>query len=183
MRTCSRATLVISMTFMLAAPVPGRDEVFRLTDHNGRPFVLSAIDGEAALVYFGYTMCADACPIALAKMTQVVTRLATGGRRIVPIFVTVDPERDTVAALRTHLAALSTPVIGLTGTRAEIDRVASAYGVRYEIGKADSAAGYHVSHTLDLYLVARDGRMLRTFRHTESASAIYGELAKVNARK
>jgi protein SCO1/2 len=179
--TCRRRAALAAIVATLAGAVSRGDEIFRLTDHHGRPFALSAIDGQAALVYFGYTMCADACPVALSKMTQVVNRLAKDGRRLVPIFVTIDPERDTVEILRTHLAAFSTPVVGLTGTRAEIDRVASAYGVRYEIEKSDSAAGYHVNHTLDLYLIARGGGVLRTFRHTESARSIYDEIVKSNA--
>lgn len=102
---------------------------FALTDQNGRR--VSSVDfrGRYMLIYFGYSMCPDVCPTTLAVMADALDRMGSVGKRIVPIFITIDPERDTPAVLGPYMKAFGPQFFGLTGTPAEISAVEKQYHV------------------------------------------------------
>jgi len=99
----------------------------------------------------------------------------TAGRKanqVVTVFVSVDPGRDTTSVLKSYLAYFHMDSVGLTGTKEEIDVVVKPYGAKYEIEQSDSAAGYHVNHSTDLYLLDQQGELARTFSYSDGAQVI-----------
>ena len=138
---------------------------FELVDHENRTWNLSSQRGKVALLYFGYTMCADACPMAMSKIAQAYRQLGPDASRVAALFVSVDRDRDTPAVLKEYVAAFSIPVIGLTGTREQIDRTTAQYRAPYSIEKSDSKAGHFVSHTTSLFLIDQEGRLRREYPH------------------
>jgi protein SCO1/2 len=126
----------------------------KLTDQDGQPFDLTSLLGTPVFVYFGYTHCPDICPTTLADLR---TAVATAGLPAKVVFVTVDPKRDTPAALKTYLDAYQAGFIGLTGSDAQIAATARAWGAGYSAEPADSAGNYAMTHTTEVYLVDASG--------------------------
>lgn len=147
------------------------DGDFQLTDHHGKPFQLSSARGKVALLFFGYTSCAEACPVAMAKIAAVYKRLG-GDRKVMTLFVSLDPKRDTAAALAKYLSHFSAAATGLTGRKEEIDAVVSRYGAKYEVEESDSALGYHINHSTYLYAIDVNGKVRFRFNHADSADLI-----------
>lgn len=146
---------------------------FVLTDDQDRPFDLARGRGRVHLLFFGFTMCPDVCPMTLSRIARAFNLLTPEERAdVVTLFATVDVDRDTPAVLATHLAGFPVPVIGLTGTRAQVDGVVSQYKATYEITPSDSAGGPTVSHSTYLYLIDRDGQLRHLFRLADSPEQI-----------
>jgi protein SCO1/2 len=136
---------------------------FELADHDGRVFRSASLKGEPALLFFGYTHCPDACPTMMAKVARAYREAGPSARRIPTLFVSVDP-RDTPAVLKQYLAYFgAVPAKGLTGPKAQIDAVVKQFGAQYEIRDSGSAAGPLFDHTIRLYLLDRDGDVVRLF--------------------
>jgi protein SCO1/2 len=137
--------------------VPTQKPEFTLTDHHGRPFRSASLRGKPALLFFGYTHCPDACPTMMSRLARAYREAGAEAREIPTLFVSVDP-RDTPAILQQYLGYFSAvPARGLTGTRAQIDRTVAQFGGQYEI------RGSLVDHTLWIYLLDRDGRIVEKF--------------------
>ncbi len=134
-------------------PAPALDG---LVDTAGRSFSLEGLTGRVVLVNFGYTHCPDVCPTTLAVDREV---LRARPDRAAVVFITVDPERDTAAALASYLAFFEAPIVGLTGDRASIAAVTAAWGVTVVLGKPDATGNYPVIHTAGTYLVDPQGRL------------------------
>ena len=145
---------------------------FALTDQNAKPFHLSQLRGKVVFLFFGYTHCPDACPTTMAKLSQVNKLLGKDADQVMTVFVSVDPGRDTASVLKSYLAYFHMNSIGLTGTKEEIDTVVKQYGARYEIEQSDSAAGYHVNHSTDLYLLDQKGELAKTFSYSDGTQII-----------
>jgi protein SCO1/2 len=146
---------------------------FSLTDHDGKPFALSSQRGKVVLIFFGYTFCPDACPTTLSKLGSVYRRLGSDRAKVKTLYISVDPDRDTPAALKADLANFSVDALGLTGTKAEIDKVVGLYGAAYEIVPLpESAAKYSVSHTTSLYALDASGRTRLRFRYEATVDEI-----------
>jgi len=128
--------------------------------------------GKLVFLFFGYTHCPDACPTTMAKLSRVYKLLAHDAQQVVTIFVSVDPGRDTTSVLKSYLAYFHMNSIGLTGTKQEIDVVVEQYGAKYEIEQSDSAAGYHIDHSTDLYLLNQKGELTRTFSYSDGTQVI-----------
>jgi protein SCO1/2 len=156
---------------------PGKD--FTLTDQNGKPFHLSQLRGKVVFLFFGYTHCPDACPTTMAKLSQVYKLLGRNGGQVITVFVSVDPGRDTTSVLKSYLAYFHLNSVGLTGTKEEIDVVVKQYGAKYEIEQSDSAAGYHINHSTDLYLLDQKGELARTFSYSDGTQVIVDGAEKV----
>jgi protein SCO1/2 len=139
---------------------------FQLVDTEGRVRTDAEFRGKLLLVEFGYTFCPDVCPLGLQLFADVLDRLGPQADEIQPIFITVDPGRDTPEALRTYVAHFSPRILGLTGSREQIDAAAKTYRVYYRLA-ADAATNpnYMVDHSAILYLMGRDGRYLTHFTH------------------
>jgi protein SCO1 len=130
---------------------------FTLTDQNGSPFRLSDQKGKAVLIFFGYTQCPDVCPITLSEFKKIKAMLGDQADRVRFVFITVDPERDTVAQINTFLQNFDPAFVGLTGDQAALESVWKAYGVYQEKQAAGSAAGYLVDHSTRTYLIDPQG--------------------------
>lgn len=147
-----------------AAPVGSR---FILNNHNGKIVMDRDFQGSFMLVAFGYTYCPDICPTALSNMAAALDELGDRARQIVPIFISVDPERDTPARLREYVPHFHPRLVGLSGPAGMIDRVTSGYRAIYK--KVPSTDGdpknYTIDHTASIYLMAPDGKFLVKFAH------------------
>jgi protein SCO1/2 len=146
---------------------------FSLTDHNGQRFELSSMRGKAALIFFGYTSCPDACPTTMSKLASVYRILGNDAKRVKTLYISVDPQRDTPAVLKADLGSFDVDALGLTGTKTEIDKVVTLYGAQYEITPTpDSAAKYSVSHTTSLYALDVNGRTRIEFGYEATVGEI-----------
>jgi protein SCO1/2 len=126
---------------------------FELTDNRNQTFRLSDVQGDLALIYFGYTHCPDVCPLTLLDVKEALAGLE-GNERVHVIFITVDPERDTTKVLANYLSAFDPEFVGLTGDSQTIQEVIKPYRVVAEKEDAGhSVVGYLVNHTARLYLV------------------------------
>jgi protein SCO1/2 len=175
---CVIAGLLWNMSAQLEpkqlAPLGGP---FALTDQNGIVRHASDFRGKYVLVYFGYTFCPDVCPTTLANEADALTRLGAKSSGVVPLFITVDPARDTPKALKTYLAAFGPSFVGLTGAPADIATVAHEYRVYY--GKrALKGGGYAMDHSGEVYLLGPDGTLLGFYDPPIDGKALAEDLAK-----
>jgi cytochrome oxidase Cu insertion factor (SCO1/SenC/PrrC family) len=133
---------------------------FTLTDSSGHKRSDSEFRGKLMIVYFGYTFCPDVCPADLMAITQALDELGPAASGIQPVFITVDPERDT-KVLGEYVRAFHRSFIGLTGSLGEIRKVANAYKAFYaKVPSAQSGGEYAIDHTGVIYLMGRDGEYL-----------------------
>lgn len=132
---------------------------FTLTNHNNEKFEFSSVSGKPSLLYFGYTHCPDFCPTSLQIFDVVAQKV--GFDKINRIFVTVDPERDTVEALKSYVSLFKEGLIGLTGTLEEVDKVAKSWRIFYSYQKnKDDDKDYVVDHITYMYLTNREGHLI-----------------------
>lgn len=154
---------------------------FTLTDQTGARRSEADLTSHYALVYFGYTYCPDVCPTSLSTMTQAIDLLAETAPEqaaaVLPVFVTVDPERDTVAALATYAGHFHPRMMALTGTPKEIAAAAKAYRIYYQKVAEPDASDYLMDHSSVIYLMAPDGSYLTHFTHASTAEEIAEGLA------
>jgi cytochrome oxidase Cu insertion factor (SCO1/SenC/PrrC family) len=136
------------------APVGGP---FALTDHAGRPRTDTDFRGKLVVLYFGYTSCPDVCPTELQSITLALDKLGAAADRVQPLFITIDPERDTPSRLADFISAFDPRFVALTGELPAIRKAALAYRV-YFAKPAVVAQNYPVDHTGFIYLVGADGR-------------------------
>jgi protein SCO1/2 len=127
-----------------------------LTDGDGQPFDLASLRGGPVFVYFGYTHCPDVCPTTLADLRAGIKR---AGKDAKVVFVTIDPARDDAAAMKQYTDYYKSGYVGLTGTAGQIAATARAWGVSYAQLPSDSANGYSMAHSTDVYLVDSAGRL------------------------
>jgi len=140
------------------APVGGP---FDLTDHTGQRRTDADFRGKLMLIYFGFTHCPDVCPTELLAISVALEKLGRAGERVQPLFITVDPERDTPAVLAEYVSSFHPRLVGLTGEPAAIKTVAHAYKTyfaRSAVTMGGSADNYSVDHTGFIYVVGPDGR-------------------------
>ena len=164
----------------LAGAAIGGD--FALTGSAGETVKWSDFAGKYRIVYFGYAFCPDICPTDMQRVAQGLKQLkqsdpAKAGR-IVPIFITVDPERDTPAVVGEFAAAFSPDIIGLTGTPEQIAATAKAFAVGYSKGEPVEGGGYLVDHTTVTYLFGPDGAPIATLPTDKGAEAVAAELGR-----
>jgi protein SCO1 len=134
---------------------------FSLVDQNGARVTEKTFLGRPVLLYFGYTTCPDVCPLDLAKIARIAKRVsAEAGVAVKPLFVTVDPERDTSAKLKSYVQFFGADFSGLTGTPEEIAKIADEYHVFYKKVPTADGASYMVDHSTVLFLLGADGAYL-----------------------
>lgn len=151
---------------------------FRLQSASG-PVSLHDLRGKAVLVYFGYTHCPDACPMALGTMGAAMQQLDTdAGARVAGIFISLDPRRDTPAVLGEYAQFFDARIVGLTGTPKELDKVAAAWRVGYEVPDEPADAQYSVEHSTFVYLVSPEGRVANLFDEKSSPDEIAAALRR-----
>ena len=119
---------------------------FTLTASTGKPFSSAELNGKPAAIFFGFTHCPDVCPTTLARLTKLRRELGKGDDALSIVFISVDPERDTPAEVDSYMKLYDTPVIGLTGTPAQIEQVKKQFGI-YSRKVDQPGGGYSVDHT------------------------------------
>jgi protein SCO1 len=145
---------------------------FTLTDSSGKTVTDADFLGKPMLVYFGYSYCPDVCPYALQMMASALDTLGRDKGRITPVFITVDPERDTPETLAPYVRSASFPdgLVGLTGTMEQIKSVAKAYAVYFKkVGEGDD---YIMDHTSAMFLMDRQGKYVAVFTHSSSVDDV-----------
>lgn len=155
---------------------------FALTGSDGRVVRDSDFAGKYRIMYFGYTSCPDICPTDLQNIGQAMIKLQKSdpklAAKVVPIFVSVDPERDTPELVGRFAAAFSPSIIGLTGTQAQIDAVTKEYAVVAQKGDKNAEGGYLINHSSQAYLMSPDNKPLALLPADESADAVLSELRR-----
>jgi protein SCO1 len=136
---------------------------FTLSDPDGRPVALADFKGKLVLLYFGFASCPDVCPTDLAQIAQAVRSLGSAADEVQPLFVTLDPERDSPAVLREYAAAFHPRFVALTGSENEIRRVATAFKVFFEKVPLPGTATYSIDHTAYTFLLDRRGSFVILF--------------------
>ncbi len=159
-------------------PPSGR---YLLMDPNGRAVTNLDFPGQFQLISFGYTYCPDICPTTLLNQAAILRTLGERAGAIQPIFITVDPERDTPEVLRRYTRYFDSRIIGLTGSPELIERTAEHFRVRYERVQDPGAAAdaYHVDHTAGMYLLGPDGGYIRRFAYETPVAEIAERLANL----
>ena len=150
---------------------------FSLTDQDGKTRTDADFRGKYMLVFFGYTYCPDVCPTTLAVMSAALDMMGGRADRIVPVFVTVDPKRDTPEVMKTYLSAYGSRWVGLTGTEDQIAAVAKAYRVFYRVNAAESD-NYTVDHSGVVYLMKPDGTYLANYSLANSPDLMAADLTR-----
>ena len=162
---------------MYAELNPQRD--FTLTDQDGNTFHLKDHRGQIVLLFFGYLSCPDICPMTISKLSRVYDLIGEKRDNVLTLFVSVDPERDTPEKIKEYLSYFKLKTVGLTGTKAEIDKVVSAYGASYEKVKVDSAAEYLIDHSDYVYLIDGEGRVNALIHTEDKVQKIAGLIKEV----
>ncbi len=147
---------------------------YLLMDANGRAVSNQDFRGRFQLLTFGYTYCPDVCPTTLAEMAMVINRLGKDAEALQALFITVDPERDTVDTLRSYVAFFDPRIIALTGSPALVRKAADNFKVRYEKVREPDAPPeqYAVDHSAGMILLGPDGRFIRKFAYAMPAAQI-----------
>jgi protein SCO1/2 len=151
---------------------------FQLVDQNGGTVTDADLKGKWSLIYFGYTHCPDACPTALNDISIALSELGPKRDAVRPIFITVDPERDTPEALKAYVTSFDAPILALSGTAEQIAKVAKAYRVYY--AKHPEAGGdYSMDHSSVIYVMDPQGRFTASFTHESAPEQISERLKKL----
>lgn len=137
---------------------------FTLEDGTGAAVSDTAFRGRWMLVYFGYTHCPDACPTALNDMANALDLLGPQRRHVAPLFITVDPERDTPVVMRDYVQAFGTQIMGLTGTLAQVEAAEKEYRV-YAAKHPTKNGGYDMDHSSIIYLMDPAGKFVAIFNN------------------
>lgn len=157
---------------------------FELTTHNGERVTDKKFRSRLMLVYFGFTYCPDICPAGLQVITAALDKMGDDAQRVAPLFISVDPERDTPEQLKRYLSSFHKNLIGLTGSLQDIDKVAKAYRVYYRKAQDPSLNEYTIDHTSFIYLMNDKGEFITHFPHgiapDELAKRLVAELRKMS---
>ena len=153
---------------------------FRLEDQNGKPFTDQDMMGRPFLVFFGFTHCPDICPAELQVIAQALDKLSDKAKKVVPIFITLDPERDTPQVMADYLKSFGPNFVGLSGTADDIAAAAKAYHVAHtKIENKDSPGDYTIDHSALVYLMGPDGKYVTHLSYGTSPDELAEKLDKL----
>ncbi|MBM3114944.1 SCO family protein [Jeongeupia naejangsanensis] len=175
--------LLLTLAFALLLAACGKPTVFQgsdisgadfggdftLTAQDGKPRKLSDFNGKAVALFFGYTQCPDVCPTTMVELKDVMKQLGPDADKVQVLFVSVDPARDTNAVLAQYVPAFDPRFIGLTGSKADVNKVAEQYKVIVQ--QQGSGANYTVDHSAGTYLIDKHGK-LRVLVNYGAGSAV-----------
>ncbi len=154
---------------------------FTLVNQDGQTVTQESFDGKYLLIYFGFTYCPDVCPTDLAKMAAAMDALGDDAKKVQPIFITIDPERDTPEQIKLYIQQFDPRLVGLTGSPEQIAAAAKAYRAQYDKVKDPSAeGGYTMEHTPYIYFMSPDNKFLTFFVGTRATPE---EMAKAMKAK
>ncbi|MGE3747690.1 MAG: SCO family protein [Sphingomonadaceae bacterium] len=187
----NKALLLIPMLLMLAVGCSRSTETpplegaaiggpFTLTGESGKPIKSSSFDGKYRLIYFGYTFCPDVCPVDVQTLMKGYQQFeqtdAERAAKVVPLFITLDPERDTPDVLRQWTDAFDPQLIGLTGSPEQIDAVAKQFAVYFKRDTPDEDGAYLVDHARMSLLMGPKGEPIALIAHDKDAATVAAEL-------
>ncbi|MBI3517589.1 MAG: SCO family protein [Proteobacteria bacterium] len=158
---------------MAVPPIGGP---FSLVDATGTPRTDAEFRGKLMLIYFGYTHCPDACPTALQDMADALAKLGPAAEQVAPIFITIDPARDTVPYLKGYAEQFDPRFVALTGAPEQVAAAAKVYRVYFR--KANNQPDYLMDHSSIVYLMGRDGGFLTHFTHETTPEQMADALRK-----
>lgn len=151
---------------------------FTLVGADGKPFASSQLNGKPFAVFFGFTHCPDVCPTTLARLARLRRSLGQGDDAFRILFVTVDPERDGPKEVGAYAKAFGTPVIGLTGTPAQIEQVKKQYAV-FSARAPLPGGDYSVDHTASIFLMDGSGKFVSTLSPEENDAVALEKLKRI----
>jgi protein SCO1/2 len=153
---------------------------FALVDGDGHTVTDKDFRGKYMLVYFGYTYCPDVCPTTLNAVAEALDKLGKQAERLQPLFITVDPRRDTPAVMKQYTASFTPRLVGLSGTPEQIAAVAKEYHVYYaEHRTGPGPNDYSMDHSSILYLMGPDGRFIAPIRADETGAQMAADIGKL----
>ena len=151
---------------------------FQLVDQNGKPVTDADLKGKWSLIYFGYTHCPDACPTALNDISIALSELGPKRDAVRPVFITVDPERDTPETLKAYVTSFDAPILALTGTADQVATAAKGYRVYYA-KHPEAGDDYSMDHSSVIYVMDPEGRFTASFTHESAPEQISERLKKL----
>lgn len=154
------------------AGIEGLGGSWTLTDHDGKTVTDKDVTGTYRLMFFGFTYCPDVCPTELKRLAIVLDMLGDDAPKIQPLFVTVDPERDTPAVLKEYLARFDTRVTGLTGTIPQIEHMEKIFKVYSAKTENEEYTEYMVNHSALLYFIGPDDKVIHLFHSNDAPEAM-----------
>lgn len=152
------------------------------TSHRGDPFDLADLRGKTVLVFFGYTCCPDVCPMTLLEVGDALSGIEESSPRIAEsvaaVFVTVDPERDSVERMAQYVTALHPAITGVVVDPEQLEAIKSSFGVYAQKSEASASsdAGYLVDHTAAIYVIDKEGNLAALFSHDTPGAAIAADI-------
>ncbi|WP_260924152.1 SCO family protein [Novosphingobium sp. 9] len=167
-----------------APPLAGADVggPFTLMDKTGKTVKWSDFRGRYTTVYFGYTFCPDACPLDMQALMKGFNTFAKAhpalAAKVQPIFITIDPARDTPQVVGEWTAAFSPKLLGLTGSAAQVKQAADAFAAYYKRGESTPGGGYLMDHTRAAYLMGPDGKPIALLPIDQSPEAVAQTLSQ-----
>ena len=184
-----RRTLVIDLTMTTTTmispraqknmPAAGSEISFELSDLNGKPVRGADLRGRWLLVFFGYTSCPDLCPTVLLDIAQALAQLGPAAGRVQPIFVSVDPARDTAKKLQDYVNDFDPRILPLCGTDDQLARAAKSFGVAFSKVPGSGPDDYTIAHSAIMTLVGPEGGLVTRFSTDASADQIAATLRKL----
>lgn len=172
-------TITLANTTAIAG-AEGFGGPFTLTDHNGNPVTEKSWPDKYLILYFGFTFCPDVCPLGLTTIANALDKLPDDTQqKIQPLFITVDPQRDTADVLKQYVPLFNPSFIGLTGTDTQIDHVKKLYKIYAE--KDGDGKEYMINHSAFTYLIAPNGELVGLYAHETSAEDMAKNIRSVIA--
>lgn len=159
-----------------AAPIGAR---FVLSTHEGKVVTDESFRGRHLVVFFGYTSCPDVCPTSLQTLAIVLRQLGPLAVRVQPLFITLDPERDSVATIASYVGSFDPRITGLTGSPEMIERMARGYRITYRRVPGSRHGDYTIDHTASMFHMGPDGRYLGRFSQAMSPEQIADKLRQI----
>lgn len=178
---CERSPLPSFQGVDLSGASYARD--FELQDVDGKTRRLADFRGKVLAVFFGFTHCPDVCPTTMGELKTVKEELGAQGAELVPIFISVDPERDTAELLRQYSAAFGPDFVALRGSLAQTEAVVREFKAYFKKVPNEKGDSYSVDHSAAVYLFDRQGRVRVYVRYGSGAQALLGDVKQLLAEK
>ncbi len=164
------------------AGIEGLGGAWALTDHNGKGVTDKDYSGKFRLMFFGFTYCPDVCPTELKRLTLVLEGLGDDAAEVTPLFVTIDPERDSPKVLKDYLGRFDERFIGLTGSIKQIEHMEDIYKVYSAKAQDPEHTEYTMNHSALVYLIAPDDKVLHLFHSSDTPDQIIEIIRAAMAR-
>jgi len=154
-------------------------QALEMADPDGRRRTLAEFKGKVVVLFFGYTQCPDVCPTTMAELAAAKQQLGADGARVVPVFVTVDPERDTPVVLKAYVGSFGADFVALRGTPDETKAAAKAFKIFFAKVPGKTESTYTIDHTARSYVYDTRGRLRLATRHGMGPEALASDLRQL----